>query len=114
MSVVGKKRRAAVERRAGFRCEYCHLLMRGQVAQFEIDHAIPRSAGGKTEPNNLVLACPRCNTWKAAEIAAADPETGDTIPLFNPRSQDWDDHFAWSESDPVLLEGKTPCGRATI
>jgi hypothetical protein len=32
-------------------------------------------------------------------------------PLFNPRSESWDDHFAW---DGAVLRGKTPIGSATI
>jgi hypothetical protein len=34
--------------------------------------------------------------------------------LFNPRTQVWSDHFEWSGQSPVVLEGKTATGRATI
>jgi hypothetical protein len=44
-------------------------------------------------------------------LAGIDPTTGQTVPLFNPRSQRWDDHFAWQGT---LLVGLTPTGRATI
>ena len=60
MSVVSESVRAAVERRAGFRCEYCHLPTRGQVATFPIDHIIPRIARGATGLSNLALGCPQC------------------------------------------------------
>jgi hypothetical protein len=32
-------------------------------------------------------------------------------PLFNPRENDWNEHFEW---DGPRLRGKTPIGRATI
>ncbi|MBC6473749.1 MAG: hypothetical protein GDA48_13800 [Hormoscilla sp. GM102CHS1] len=42
-----------------------------------------------------------------------DPQTGEEIALFNPRKQNWTEHFNWSE-DLIQLIGQTPCGRATI
>jgi hypothetical protein len=44
---------------------------------------------------------------------AVDPETGAVQPLFNPRTQVWSEHFAWS-TDATLVIGKTPIGRATV
>ncbi len=41
-------------------------------------------------------------------------ETGAPARLFHPRSDAWDDHFAWSAQDWGILEGKTPVGRATV
>ncbi len=114
MSVVSDALRAVVEERAGHRCEYCHLPTRGQVATFPVDHAIPQSDGGLTEPDNLVLACPHCNAHKWAHTTGIDPATGKSHPLFNPRKDRWERHFRWSESDPTTLEGKTPRGRGTI
>lgn len=88
--------------------------MRGQVATFPIDHIVPRSAGGETTPDNLALACPHCNGRKWVRTQANDPLTGELVELFSPRTENWDDHFRWSETEPVILEGKTPRGRATI
>ena len=62
MSVVDAATRATLEERAGFRCEYCRLPMRGQIATFPIDHPTPRSSGGLTILANLALACPH---WKS-------------------------------------------------
>jgi hypothetical protein len=39
--------------------------------------------------------------------------TGESVPLFNPRTQSWFDHFAWA-SDGIRIVGKTPIGRATV
>lgn len=37
--------------------------------------------------------------------------TNDLVPLFNPRTDPWNEHFEWH--GPTLL-GKTKIGRATI
>lgn len=75
-----------------------------------VEHINP--AGGD-DPDNLCLACPNCNLSKAAAISAIDPETGEEVPLFNPRSQIWDDHFEWQD-DHALIWGLTTVGRATV
>lgn len=33
--------------------------------------------------------------------------------LFNPRQQQWQEHFAWTE-DNTRIMGLTACGRATV
>jgi hypothetical protein len=114
LSVVSEGVRAAVVARAGGRCEYCLVPMRGQVGRFPIDHVVPRTRGGPTELTNLALACPHCNGSKWAHVDGIDPATGQAVALFNPRTQRWVEHFRWSESDPSLAEGITACGRATI
>jgi hypothetical protein len=95
------------------RCGYClspqHLVM----ARLEIEHIIPRSRGGSDDEFNLWLSCPICNRHKSDKTTGTDPETGKIIPLFNPRSQLWTEHFQWSE-DGLRILGKTPVGRATI
>jgi hypothetical protein len=50
--------------------------------------------------------------WAHTEFA--DPVTREVVTLFSPRTQDWNEHFASSTGEPTILEGKTPCGRATI
>jgi len=79
----------------------------------EIDHIIPESLGGLTEEDNLWLACPLCNNHKGDRIAALDPETGEIVRLFNPRFQNWNDHFAWNEASDKII-GLTSNGRATV
>jgi hypothetical protein len=103
----------AVRERAGDRCEYCLIHQAGQVATFHIDHCIPLHRGGETEVQNLALACPRCNASKGPDTDAIDPLDHEVVPLFNPRTQSWSDHFRWS-SDYLTIEGNTPTGRATV
>jgi len=114
MTLFSDEVRDAVVARAGGRCEYCHLPTRGQVATFPIDHVLPRNSGGETILDNLALACPHCNAHKWAHTSDIDPLSGASVPLFHPRRQSWPDHFQWSVQEVGVLEGKTPCGRATI
>lgn len=114
MSAFSAVRRAEVAARAGHRCEYCHLPTRGQVATFPIDHIVPRRDGGTTDLDNLALTCPHCNAHKWTAAEGADPTTAAVVPLFDPRRDDWDEHFAWSADRPGELVGLTPTGRATV
>lgn len=114
MSLISASQRDAVVRRARSRCEYCHLAQDSQVATFPIDHVLPLVLGGLTELSNLALACPRCNAakWKHAE--ALDPESGELLPLYNPRTQQWNDHFRWSDADSTIIEALSAVGRTTL
>ncbi len=79
----------------------------------EIEHLIPEVLGGPTEEDNLWLACSACNDTKGSRISAADPTSGETVRLFDPRHQKWKDHFKWSDEGDVIL-GLTSIGRATV
>ncbi len=82
------------------------------MARLEIEHIIPIAQGGTNDETNLWLACPLCNSHKSDKISAVDPETSEMYPLFNPRTQRWQDHFRWSD-DGIRIIGLTPVGRAT-
>lgn len=94
-------------------CAYCHTAESLTIAIFEIEHIIPRSAGGKTEFKNLCLACPACNRFKAHRQEVLDPQTKQPTLLFHPHKQSWDKHFAWNEDDTQLI-ALSATGRATI
>ena len=81
--------------------------------RLEIDHILPESLGGLTDEENLWLACSLCNDHKGDRIAALDPETGEIVRLFNPRFQEWHEHFTWNETSDRII-GLTPIGRATV
>jgi hypothetical protein len=80
---------------------------------FTIDHIKPRSLHGPTIADNLALSCYGCNQHKGRRASAPDPVTNSLEPLFHPRTDAWDEHFAWSD-DFTLILGLTPTGRATI
>ncbi|MEH2074708.1 MAG: HNH endonuclease signature motif containing protein [Nostoc sp.] len=94
-------------------CAYCHTAEALTITTFEFEHIIPLSSGGKTVFENLCLACPSCNRYKATRQTAIDPNTQDQVKLFNPQQQLWADHFTWSEDGTEIL-GLTTIGRATI
>ena len=80
--------------------------------RFTIDHLVPQSLGGTDEPDNLALACTRCNQRRYNFTTGIDPVTQQEISLFNPRNQKWADHFIWT-ADGLKILGITPTGRAT-
>ena len=96
-----------------FRCGYCQTSQRIIGPLLEIDHIIPEAQGGTSAEDNLCLACPMCNSHKADRIEAIDPDSPASVRLFNPRAQNWEDHFEWIETG-TLIRGKSPIGRATI
>ena len=100
-----------VEARAVDRCEYCRMHQSLQGATFHVEHVIPLSRGGHSQIDNLAWACPSCNLHKANRIDAIEPDTGNRVPLFNPRSDDWEEHFRW---DGYRIVGQTLIGRATV
>lgn len=75
-----------------------------------IEHILPT---GGDSPDNLCLSCSSCNLSKATVTSALDPQTGEIVPLFNPRQQSWDDHFEWMDGG-LRIQGKTPVGRVTV
>jgi hypothetical protein len=83
------------------------------MAMLEIEHIIPRAAGGVDEESNLWLACRLCNNFKSSLSRYPDPQTKRATALFHPRKQTWCDHFEWSD-DGIRILGKTACGRATV
>lgn len=95
------------------RCGYCLSPQRLVMARLEIEHIIPLMKGGTNDESNLWLACPLCNGHKSSKVEAVDPETGEPVPLFNPRTQKWAEHFNWSK-DGVRVMGTTAIGRATV
>jgi HNH endonuclease len=111
MSEISARLRRLVVNRAKGRCEYCGLSQEGQEATFHIDHVVPTVSGGRTELNNLALACVSCSLRKGSQRSARDPKTGRKVALFHPRRQRWASHFRW---DGVTVVGLTPTGRATL
>lgn len=101
-----------VRRRAKHRCEHCHLRQNdAPFVKHQIEHVVPRQHAGGDEPENLALACCRCNKFKGPNLSARDPRTGRVVRLFNPRRQHGRDHFA---ARGVLVLGRTAVGRATV
>jgi hypothetical protein len=112
-SHVSRALREQVAAEGQHRCGYCLTSSSITGTPMEIDHLIPESLGGPTSADNLWLACSMCNDHKGNRIAAADPQTGEVVRLFDPRRQLWPEHFRWSAEGDIVM-GKTPTGRATV
>ena len=113
MTALPEALRRQVCERAGQRCEYCLTARRVIGMPLVVDHIVPRALGGDDSPANLCAACYRCNEYKGAKTHAGDPAAGAAVPLFNPRTQAWHQHFAWANGGTHIV-GLTPSGRATV
>lgn len=111
MSYISDRLRRHVAERARRRCEYCQLSQEGQVATFHVDHVVPLAADGPTNLDNLALACVSCSLRKGARQHADDPQSGQSVSLYNLRHDGWNEHFRW---DDARVRGLTPAGRATV
>ncbi|MCY4663171.1 MAG: RRXRR domain-containing protein [Acidimicrobiaceae bacterium] len=58
--------RAYVAARENHTCIYCGKRDWESSSPFNLDHVVPRSAGGPTNVRNVVWSCKRCNERKAA------------------------------------------------
>jgi hypothetical protein len=98
-----------VYQRAHGCCEYCQTCEANIGQSMHVEHIDP--SGGDLL-DNLCLSCPNCNLSKAKATRATDPETKQEVVLFNPRTENWSEHFKWS-ADYVRLYGLSAIGRAT-
>ena len=104
--------RSAVAIRAQQRCEYCQLPEEYSFSSYEVDHIIAEQHGGETELKNLSYACMICNRKKGPNLTSIDPQTDEITILFNPRTQQWSEHFHLNKNG--TLTGQTAAGRTTI
>ncbi|MEM7531564.1 MAG: HNH endonuclease [Chloroflexota bacterium] len=105
-------RRLLIEADNGL-CAYCQSAEENIGDSLSIDHIIPASKDGPTEFENLCRACRRCNETKNDRVDGIDPVTRAKAPLYNPRMQQWDDHFQWDQTGTRII-GLTPTGRVTV
>jgi hypothetical protein len=110
---ISEQLREQITIAADYRCEYCKTSAQITGTPLVIDHVFPRSLGGRDDESNLAAACYRCNLLKSAKIQETDPETGVQVPLFNPRTQHWHEHFIWAEGGRRIV-GTTAIGRVTV
>lgn len=110
--IPNELRKRVFARDAG-RCAFCRCAESLMGVTFEIDHVVPRSAGGRTTSSNLCLCCPTCNRHKAARKRALDPARGVSAPLFHPVRDSWEEHFEWRDG-ATIIAGRTAVGRTTV
>lgn len=110
-SDLSVKLRQLVAERAKYCCEYCLLPQSVSLHKHEPDHIISHQHGGVTEASNLALACMRCNRYKGPNVGSFDPLTGKLVPFFNPRTQNWANHF---KLDGAIIRPLTAEARVTV
>jgi hypothetical protein len=110
---ISAERRRRVRATSQDRCGYCHVPQAIVLGALEVDHIIPTEKGGSNEEENLWLACSVCNGHKSKSVVGFDFLTDSVVQLFNPRTDDWNEHFNWDSTGGILL-GNTAIGRATI
>ena len=103
--------RDVVRRRADNRCEYCLLPQAHSELTHHVEHIVAKQHGGSDDLDNLALACHRCNLRKGPNLTGVDPMSGEVVPLFHPRRDQWAEHFLFRG---VRIMGITPVGRATV
>lgn len=99
-----------VTERAHSTCEYCLIHEDDTFFGCHIDHIISEKHSGQTESENLALACTFCNLHKGSDIASLS-EQGKLTPLYNPRQQNWHDHFYIEDAH---IRSHTDIGEVTI
>ena len=110
---MNKATRKAIKERANYLCEYCLCPEYFSPDPFECDHILPFSKKGKNILANYALACSGCNGLKYNATHAIDTATGQIVNLYNPRIDDWKEHFCWNENFTLII-GISPIGRATV
>jgi hypothetical protein len=92
-------------------CEYCGLPELAVLISHEVDHMIAEKHGGKTNRENLALACTSCNKHKGSDLASIDPLNGEIVRLYQPRGDQWSSHFRFEAGEILPL---TAIGRVTV
>jgi hypothetical protein len=110
---ISKVLRQNLAEMAQHQCGYCQTQEAVSGIPLTIEHLLPKSRGGTDDETNLWVSCRLCNEAKGSQSDVTDPQTGERVPLFNPRVHMWTEHFVWDEDGTRLL-GQTSIGRATV
>lgn len=102
-SYVAAELRRLVAERAEHLCEYCLIHEDDTYFGCEIDHIISEKHGGPTVAENLALACVFCNRSKGTDIGSIVPATGEFRRFFDPRRDQWSDHFRLDDPGMEIL-----------
>lgn len=113
MTKVSAKLRREVFERANGICEYCFSNSKFSDSPFDVEHIIPLSSDGESNTENLAMSCYGCNLHKSTKTKGFDVITDKDFRLFNPRTDEWNEHFTWAEYFSIIV-GLTPIGRATV
>jgi HNH endonuclease len=110
-SYVPAALRRSVAHRADGLCEYCLIHEGDTYFGCEVEHVIAEKHGGATTLDNLAYACAPCNRFKGSDLGSISPVSGQLIRFFNPRTDQWADHFRLEGAAFVAL---TEIGAVTV
>lgn len=113
MPLLSTQLKKQVAERANHLCEYCCASAFYSAQPFNTDHIIPISQNRSNELDNLAYACGGCNGSKFDKTHGTDSISKLLVPLFNPRTMAWSDHFARSDNFLEMV-GISLIGRVTI
>ncbi|MGL4609625.1 MAG: HNH endonuclease [Trueperaceae bacterium] len=108
---ISAELRKLVRERARNLCEYCLIHEDDTHFGCQVDHIISEKHSGQTEADNLAYACTFCNQHKGSDIASIVQETKALVRLFNPRSDNWREHFRLEQNHILSL---TDIGKVTV
>jgi hypothetical protein len=110
MTYISDDLRQQIIVRANNCSEYCLVRQEDNFFTFHVDHIVSEKHGGTTDIDNLAWSCPHCNIHKGSDVGSFDRVAGKMIltPLFNPRINQWSDHFriAGPLIEPLTSEGR--------
>jgi len=103
ITYIPAEMRRTVRQRAGNRCEYCGICEDDTEFGCEVDHILSEKHLGRTELENLALACFFCNRNKGSDLGSIR-STDDPVfvRFFNPRLDVWSDHFEYDAMRRIL------------
>jgi 5-methylcytosine-specific restriction endonuclease McrA len=81
------------------KCQYCHLKITKTESTY--DHVIPKSQGGRTTWDNIVIACKDCNQKKGGRTPS-QAKMGLKVRPVRPKTlpNTWNMSFQWTDGMP--------------
>lgn len=118
--ILKKKIREFLIAEQGQKCTYCKSKVRRGTTLIPIEHVVPKKKHPQFtfENNNLVIACPMCNTKKSTKETltntnvATYPTQSAGFLIINPYLDEYDDHLEIIEN--IFICAKTMKGEKTI
>jgi hypothetical protein len=100
--VSAELRRLVLIRAEGL-CEYCLVHEEDTYFGCQIDHIVSEKHNGPTNASNLAYACLLCNIHKGSDVGGFVPGTKNLVRFFNPRLDNWNEHFVLDREGVVIL-----------
>jgi HNH endonuclease len=107
---INQELRRLVIGRANCLCEYCLIPDSYKSLSHQVDHIVSVKHGGSSLSDNLCYSCIFCNLQKGSDLGSINWQTGELVRFFNPRRDNWSDHF---RLDGAIIQPLTNIGEVT-